>query len=55
MANGETLEPEYRDHALAGKYQDYRDCHLEPDWVLIYQSRETLVLVRTGSHSDLFN
>ncbi len=56
LANGETLETEYRDHALAGNYQSYRDCHLEPDWLLIYQSSETeLVLVRIGSHSDLFN
>ncbi len=55
LANCETLEPEYRDHALAGNYQGYRDCHIEPDWLLIYQSSETeLVLVRTGSHSDLF-
>ena len=55
LANDETLESEYHDHALVGNYQGYRDCHLEPDWLLIYQSSETeLVLVRTGSHSDLF-
>jgi mRNA interferase YafQ len=55
LANGETLEPGYCDHALAGNYQGYRDCHIEPDWLLIYQSSETeWVLVRTGSHSDLF-
>ena len=55
LANDETLEPEYCDHALSGNYKGYRDCHIEPDWLLIYQSSETeLVLVRTGSHSDLF-
>ncbi len=51
LANGEILPPEYCDHALTGNYKNYRDCHLEPDWLLIYQSSETeLVLVRTGSH-----
>jgi len=34
LANGETLEPEYCDHALAGNYQGYRDCHIEPDWFI---------------------
>ena len=43
-----------RDHALAGKWKGFRDCHLEPDWVLIYEiSAERLKLVRTGTHSDL--
>ena len=55
LANDKTLEPRYCDHALIGHYEGYRDCHIEPDWLLIYQNSETeLVLVRTGSHSDLF-
>jgi len=55
LVSGETLEPAYRDHALTGMYQDFRECHIEPDWLLIYQSMETeLALVRTGSHFELF-
>ena len=57
LANGETLEPKYKDHPLIGDYDDFRECHIKPDWLLIYSiSEETLVLelLRTGSHSDLF-
>ena len=44
-----------RDHALTGKYRGHRECHLSPDWLLIYKiDGRFLVLVRTGSHSDLF-
>ena len=44
-----------RDHALLGNYIDHRECHIEPDWLLIYKPTEqTLILERTGSHSDLF-
>jgi mRNA interferase YafQ len=56
LDNEQTLYPKYCDHALTGNYQGYWDSHIEPDWLLIYQSSEAeLVLVRTGSHSDLFN
>ena len=51
------LEAKYRDHALSGNYADFRECHIAPDWLLIYrQETDALVLflVRTGSHSDLF-
>ena len=49
------LEARYRDHALVGDYKGARDCHIEPDWLLIYEIDEyELILVRTGSHSDLF-
>lgn len=53
LANGEILEAKYRDHALTGNYKGSRECHIEPDWLLIY---ETLVLMlsRVGSHSELF-
>lgn len=50
------LAPKYKDHALKGQYKDKRDCHIEPDWVLIYAYEEQeLILYRTGSHSDLFD
>ena len=55
LAGGEALEARYRDHALVGTYRGARDCHLEPDWLLIYEtSEEEVVLIRTGTHSDLF-
>ena len=50
------LPPKYRDHALAGNYKGYRDCHIEPDWLLIYKvdgDRLVLVLSETGTHADL--
>jgi mRNA interferase YafQ len=49
------LEPRHRDHPLAGDWKDYRDCHVEPDWLLIYMREGgKLILARTGTHSDLF-
>lgn len=57
IAAGETLEPKYKDHELTGEYTGFRDCHIQPDWLLIYQKREkelVLLLARTGTHSDLF-
>jgi len=55
LANDETLPLKYKDHKLTGNLKDFRECHIEPDWLLIYQRNETeLVLVRLGSHSDLF-
>lgn len=51
----EKLDLRYRDHPLSGNWKGFRDCHLEPDWVLIYKmSEEALILERTGSHSELF-
>ena len=48
------LPPYYKDHALTGNWSDYRDCHLKPDLVLIYQiTDDALILVRLGSHSEL--
>lgn len=44
-----------RDHALSGNYQQHRECHIEPDWLLIYKTTDAaLILERTGSHADLF-
>ena len=57
IANGESLEEKFRDHNLTGNYSGCRECHIEPDWLLIYELiNDVLVLVlnRCGSHSDLF-
>ena len=57
LAWQETLEPKYRDHALTGEYRDFRECHIKPDWLLVYcidDEELELFLFRTGSHSDLF-
>ena len=55
LVRNEPLEEKYRDHALSNNWAGSRDCHIEPDWVLIYRAEEkTLFLERTGSHSDLF-
>ena len=55
LANDQALEPRHRDHALTGNWKDFRDCHVKPDLVLIYQKpgTDTLRLVRLGSHSEL--
>ena len=51
----EPLEPKHRDHQLSNELQDLRDCHIEPDWILLYKVEgDTIYFVRTGSHSDLF-
>ena len=57
LASGETLPEEYRDHPLRRNYSGYRECHIEPDWLLVYKITENvlvLTLYRTGTHSDLF-
>ncbi len=55
LVRGEPLPPALRDHPLKGRWKSFRDCHLKPDLVLIYQrSEETIRLVRLGSHSELF-
>ena len=58
LANGETLDPMYRDHALSGDLEGLRDCHIENDWVLLYFYATTgelvLTLSDTGTHADLF-
>ncbi len=52
---GEILSPQLRDHALKGQWHDHRECHIEPDWLLIYRFDDTyLFLERVGSHADLF-
>lgn len=57
LANGRPLEKKYNDHALTGNFVGFRECHLQPDWLLIYIVENdilTLTLTRTGTHSDLF-
>lgn len=56
LANNEKLDEKYHDHALTGNYIGYRECHIKPDWLLIYRINNNelyLFLSRTGSHSDL--
>jgi mRNA interferase YafQ len=57
IAEGKPLPEKNRDHALVGDYVGCRECHIQPDWLLIYEIRDDellLILTRTGSHSDLF-
>lgn len=57
LASGEPLEAKYRDHELSGNFKGYRECHIEPDWLLIYEVEDdilVLMMYRTGSHSELF-
>lgn len=55
LIEGQTLPARYRDHPLGGEWSRYRDCHIEPDWLLIYRvDGDGLYLVRTGTHADLF-
>ena len=57
LAAGETLPPQYQDHALTGDLEGTRDCHITPDWLLLYRIENdvlVLTLTRTGSHADLF-
>ena len=58
LQNNSPLEEEYRDHELRGTYKGFRECHIAPDWLLIYMKEEdvlVLTLIDTGTHSDLFN
>lgn len=57
LANQRPLPEKFSDHALSGEYEGFRECHIQPDWLLIYFVENdilTLTLARTGSHSDLF-
>jgi mRNA interferase YafQ len=55
LVKGENLDEKHRDHNLTGSYRQARECHIEPDWLLIYKrTKEELILIRTGSHSELF-
>ena len=57
LAQREALDPKYYDHALSGDYSDFRECHIKPNWLLVYSIDDEeleLFLFRTGTHSDLF-
>ena len=58
LSRGETLPEKNQDHALSGNWSGFRECHIQPDWLLIYRIENdvlVLTLVRSGSHSDLFD
>lgn len=57
LCTQQPLPPKYKDHSLTGDYSSHRECHITPDWLLIYKIEAdtlTLILTRTGTHSDLF-
>lgn len=57
LANQEELDPKYKDHPLSGNWKSFMECHIKPDWLLIYKietGKLILTLARTGSHSNLF-
>ncbi|WEV39962.1 type II toxin-antitoxin system YafQ family toxin [Lactobacillus sp. ESL0681] len=52
---GHELDRQYKNHGLSGNYDNFLECHIKPDWLLIYRvEQDTLILIRTGSHADLF-
>lgn len=55
LIEGETISGKYKDHPLTGDYNEFRELHIKPDWLLVYKIEgEILILVRTGSHAELF-
>ena len=57
LVSQQPLESRYHDHALTGNLRGHRDCHIGPDWILIYRidrDQQEIIFVRTGSHADLF-
>ena len=57
LAKGEILPEKYKDHNLTGNFKGFRECHIQPDWLLLYKidnDKLILLLTATGSHSDLF-
>ncbi len=55
LANGKSLPERYLDHPLSGNYKNHRECHIQPDWLLIYRLSPAMIhFVRTGTHSDIF-
>ena len=58
LLQGKQLEPKYHDHELSGQLKGFRECHIKPDWLLVYLIENdilTLTLVDTGTHADIFN
>ena len=57
LANEEVLDAKYKEHELSGNYKGFKECHIQPDWLVIYRSENdilVLTLTRTGTHSELF-
>ena len=55
LVSRQHLEPHFQDHELIGQYKGTRECHIEPDWLLIYvRTEQDIILVRTGTHVELF-
>ena len=55
LVNEEQLEKKFKDHKLQGEFKNRRECHIEPDWLLVYKiSANEIIFERTGSHSELF-
>lgn len=57
LVNEEKLDKKYKNHQLSGNWNDHLECHIEPDWLLVYRidkENQELILVRSGSHSELF-
>ncbi len=57
LANGNKLEAKYKDHALLGDYKNVRECHIQPDWLLVYEYIENVLVLslnRIGTHSEVF-
>lgn len=56
LIDGISLPSKFKDHKLVGNYASRRECHIEPDWLLIYKiDKDTIIFERTGTHSDLFD
>ena len=57
LLNAQTLPPQYKDHSLRGNWSGHREFHVEPDWLVIYrmENETVLILVRTGTHTELFD
>lgn len=58
LSSQQPLSTEYNDHQLVGNWKGFRECHIEPDWLLIYRIEKDVLILslqRTGTHSDLFN
>lgn len=57
LANGQPLPSKNKDHQLTGSLKEFRECHIEPDWLLVYQIRDDILILTataTGTHADLF-
>lgn len=56
LCDGAPLAPKHRDHALAGNWRGRRECHITPDWLLVYKlGKDVIVFERTGTHNDIFS